>query len=80
MAGHGESLEKRGGKHGSWMEGKKKMLTGTGLATMGANYLLGAMACVAFPPYILAAATGASVYGLWDPAKPKKGKASRAHH
>jgi len=73
MAGHGESLEKGKGKHGSWMEKMKKTLGVLGIGTLVTNYLLAMTAGVVFPPYILAAATGGALYGVLGGAPAKKG-------
>jgi len=78
MAEHGESLEKGKGKHGGWLEKMKKMLGIAGLGTLGANYMLAAAACVVFPPYILAGATAAGAYYLYDKDAQKKG--DKGHH
>jgi hypothetical protein len=78
MAGHGEShghheSSEKGKKHGSWLEKMKKGVGWLGLGTLGANYMLAMSAGVVFPPYILAAATGAAFYHVLGGAPAKKG-------
>jgi hypothetical protein len=72
MAGHGESLDKKKGKHGGWMERMKKWVGIAGLGTLLANYTLAAAACVTFAPYVVAAATAGSAYYLYDKGDTKK--------